>query len=244
VFVCNKTIQCIALKLRSQHHRFWFDNNRCKPLRYHDQNQDVLIVKTITRAGTIVFRNPLKFRKYIHVLPCSLKPRSNFHLLARHLSVLPSSSLGRVGSNSVEAQASIVELDALQGNVHLPRVVLSGASNEAAVLVRKVAERLAARLVPAVLDGSLRDGSGVGDGVLDSTGLGVDVDLLAARDDGAHSEGVVAAGEVGVVAGRAGAGDLGDVGRAVRGRGLVEPEGVVGGRDGLVVDGRGGADGE
>jgi hypothetical protein len=157
---------------------------------------------------------------------------------------LPSSSLGRVGSNSVETQASIVELDALESDIHLPRVVLGRASDEAAVLVRKVAERLAARLVPAILDGSLRDGSGVGDGVLDSAGVGVDVDLLAARDDGAHSEGVVAAGEVGGVAGRAGARDLSDVGRAVRGRGLVEPKGVVGGRDGLVVDGRGGADRE
>ena len=161
-----------------------------------------------------------------------------------HLSVLPSSSLGRVGSNSIETQASVIELDALQSNKHLPRVVLRRASDEATVLVRKVAERLAVRLVPASLDCSLRDGSGVCDRVLDSAGLGIDVDLLAARDNGAHSEGVVAASEVGVVAGRAGTADLSDVGRAVGGCGLVEPEGLVGGRDALVVDGRGGADGE
>ena len=97
------------------------------------------------------------------------------------------------------------------------------------MFVRKVPERLALGQVPAGLDIALRDSSRVGDGVLDRAGLGVDVHLLAAGDDGAHSEAVVAAGEVGGVAGRAGAGDRLDVRGAVGGCGLVEPEGLVGG---------------
>jgi hypothetical protein len=169
-----------------------------------------------------------------------LNPLDGFSL---RLSVLPSSGGGRVGRNSAEAQASIVKLQALKSDIHLPRVVLRRASNETSVLVRKVAERLAFGEVPTSLDISLRNCSRVGNGVLDSTGLGVDVHLLAAGDDGSHSEGVVAAGEVGGVAGRAAA-DVLDVRRAVGGCGLVEPEGLVGGGDGLVVDWRGGARGD
>jgi hypothetical protein len=149
--------------------------------------------------------------------------------LPPHLSVLPSSSLSRVGSNSAETQASIVELHTLQSNIHLPRIVVRRASNETTMFVRKVPERLALGQVPASLDVTLRDSSRVGDRVLDGASLGVDVHLLAAGDDGAHSEAVVAAGEVGGVAGRAGAGDRLDVRGAVGGCGLVEPEGLVGG---------------
>jgi hypothetical protein len=170
----------------------------------------------------------------------------NVRLSIPHLSVLPSSGLSRVGSNSVEAQALIVKLDALESDKHLPRrAVARRASDEATEFVREVAEGLAVtrREVPPGLDIALRDSSRVCDGVLDSTSLGVDVDLLAAGDAGSHAESVVAAGKVGGVAGRAAAEFL-DVGRAVGGCGLVEPEGLVGGRDGSVVDGRGGADRE
>lgn len=80
----------------------------------------------------------------------------------------------------------------------------------------------------------------MGDGVLDSTSVFLDVDLLATGDDNAHAEGAVAAGEGGGVAGRAGA-ELLDVLGAVGGGGLVEPDGLAGGLDGEVVDGRGGA---
>ena len=149
--------------------------------------------------------------------------------LPPHLSVLPSSSLSRVGSNSTETQASIVELHTLQSNIHLPRIVVRRASNETTMFVRKVPERLALGQVPAGLDIALRDSSRVGNRVLDRAGLGVDVHLLAAGDDGAHSEAVVAAGEVGGVAGRAGTCDRLDVRGAVGGCGLVEPEGLVGG---------------
>lgn len=175
------------------------------------------------------------------------KHRENVQLSISHLSVLPSSGLSTVGSNSVEAQAVIVELDALESDKHLPRrAVARRASDEATEFVRKVAEGLAVgavRKVPAGQNRTFWGGSGVSDGVSNSTGLGVDVDLLAAGDAGSHAEGVVAAGEVGAVAGRAAAEFL-DVGRAVGGCGLVEPEGLVGGRDGSVVDGRGGADRE
>ena len=162
--------------------------------------------------------------------------------LPPHLSVLPSSSLSRVGSNSAETQASIVELHTLQSNIHLPRIVVRRASNETTMFVRKVPERLALGQVPAGLDIALRDSSRVGDGVLDLTGGGLDVDFLATGDDDAHAEGVLAAGKSGEVAGRAGTESL-DVLGAVGGGGLVEPDGLARGGEGLVVDGRGRAGG-
>jgi hypothetical protein len=203
-------------------------------------------VKSTTRASIIIFRNPLNCRDYVHCTTTISNPGKTSQS-PPHLSVLPSSGLSRVGSNSVEAQALIVKLDALESDKHLPRrAVARRASDEATEFVGEVAEGLAVgavREIPSGLDIALRDSSRVCDGVLDSTSLGVDVDLLAAGDAGSHAESVVAAGKVGGVAGRAAAEFL-DVGRAVGGCGLVEPEGLVGGRDGSVVDGRGGADRE
>ena len=121
------------------------------------------------------------------------------------LRVLPGAGLGGVAAQSVEAQASIVKLNALEANEDLPRVVLSRAGNEATVRVGEDAEAVAGAGGPASDDGALGDSSGVGNGVLDGTSVGLDVNLLAARDDGAHAKGVVAAGEDGGVAGRAAA---------------------------------------
>ena len=239
------------LEHRSQCHLLWLANQQT-PLRDYNQYQAISMVESITRArgGIIIFRNPLNCRDYVQCslhLKSSKKTQENVQLSIPHLSVLPSSSLSTVGSNSVEAQAVIVELDALETDKHLPRrAVGHRASNETTEFVRKVAEGLAVSRICQVPPSNhvpFRDGSTVGDGVLDSTSLGVDVDLLAAGNAGSHAENVVAAGKVGGVAGRAGA-ELLDVGRAVGGCGLVEPEGLVGGRDGGVVDGRGGADGE
>jgi len=94
------------------------------------------------------------------------------------------------------------------------------------VFVRQVPERLALGQVPAGDDVALGDSGRVRDGVFHGARLGVDVHLLAAGDHGSHSEGVVAAGEVGGVSGGAGACGL-DVRGAVGGCGFVEPEGLV-----------------
>ena len=75
-----------------------------------------------------------------------------------------------------------------------------------------------------------------------------DVDLLSARhgvvQSGARGGGVQSAGdEDGGVVLEAGAVEPGDAGWAVGGGLLVDPEGLAGGVDLAVVDGRGGADG-
>lgn len=163
-------------------------------------------------------------------------------ILASPLRVLPSAGSGGVAGESVEAEASAVEVNALQTNEDLERVVLGRASDERTVGVGEDAEAVARADGPAGLDGAFRNSGGVGDGVLDGTSLAVDVDLLAARDDDAEAEGVLAAGESGAVAGRAGA-DVLDVLGAVGGGLLVEPDGLAGGGDGLVVDGGGRAGG-
>ena len=156
------------------------------------------------------------------------------------LRVLPGAGFGAVASKSIEAQASIVEVDALKANENLEGAVLSRASNERTVGVGEDAEAVARADGPASLDRTFGLSGGVGLGVLDGTGVGVDVDLLATWDNHTHRKGVLAASESSGVAGGAAANVL-DVVGAVGGGLLIEPDGVARGRDGLVVDGRGGA---
>jgi hypothetical protein len=157
------------------------------------------------------------------------------------LGVLPGTGLGSVAGKSAEAQAGVVELKALKGSEDLPHVLLllERAGDETAVLVAENAEAVAGGGGPAGNDGALGLHGGVCDGVLDGTGVGLDVDLLAAGDDNAHAETAFTAAEGGVVAGRAGLNVLGAVG----GGGLAEPDGLARGSEALVVDGRGRAGG-
>ena len=156
------------------------------------------------------------------------------------LRVLPGASLGAVAGEGVEAQASLVEVNALEANEDLVRVVLSRAGDESTVGVGEDAEAVAGADGPASLNGAFGHSGGMGLGVLDGTGVGVDVDLLATRHNDAHGKSVLAASESSGVAGGAAANVL-DVLGAVGGGLLVKPDGVARSRDGLVVDGRSGA---
>ena len=97
------------------------------------------------------------------------------------LRVLPGTSLGNVAGEGVEAQASAVEVNALKANEDLERTVVGRAGDERTVGVGEDAEAVARADGPASLDGAFGLSGGVGLGVLDGTGVGVDVDLLASR---------------------------------------------------------------
>jgi hypothetical protein len=157
------------------------------------------------------------------------------------LGVLPRSGLSSVGCNDIEAQASIIEMQTLESDKHLPRVFVtarSRAGDEPAILVGEVAERVAFGQVPPSLDIVLGDSGRVGNSVLDSARFTLDVHLLTTRNESTHTEGGGPAEEVGGIAGWA-AGDLFYAGRAIRSGGFVEPDGVVRGCKVLVMD-RGG----
>jgi hypothetical protein len=165
-------------------------------------------------------------------------PPTSTRFLCR-LGVLPRGGLSGVGCNNIEAQASIIEIQTLESDEHLPRVFVTvrcRAGNEPAVLIGEVAERVAFGQVPPSLDVVLRDSGRVGNSVLDSARLALDVHLLTTRNESTHTEGAGPAEEVGGVAGWA-ASDLFYARRAKRSGGLVKPEGLVGGRKVLVMDG-------
>jgi hypothetical protein len=154
------------------------------------------------------------------------------------LRVLPGTSVGDVAGEGVEAQASIVEVNALKTNEDLVGAVVGRAGDERTVGVGEDAEAVARADGPASLDSTLSCDDRVGLGVLEGTGVGLNVDLLASRYDHTHREGVLAASESGEVAGRACA-DILDALGAEGGGLLVEPDGLTGSGDSLVVDGRG-----
>jgi hypothetical protein len=168
--------------------------------------------------------------------PETLPPTSTEFLF--RLGVLPGGGLRSVGCDSIKAQASIIKIQTLESDKHLPRVFVVArprTGDETAVLVCEVAERFAFGQVPPGDDVALGDGGGVGDSVLDSARFELDVYLLTTRNDSTHTEGIVSTKKVGSVADWAAANVL-YVARAERTSGLVEPDGLIGGREGLVMD--------
>jgi hypothetical protein len=168
--------------------------------------------------------------------PETLPPTSTGFLFS--LGVLPGGGPSSVRCDSIKAQASIIKIQTLESDEHLPGafvVARSRTGNETAVLVCEVAERLAFSQVPPSDDVALGDGGRVSDSVLDSARFELDVHLLTTRNDSTHTEGIVSTKKVGSVADWAAAHVL-YVARAEGTSGLVEPDGLIGGREGLVMD--------
>jgi hypothetical protein len=77
----------------------------------------------------------------------------------------------------------------------------------------------------------------VSNSVLDSTRFELDVHLLTTRNDSTNAKGIVPTKKVGSVADQTAA-NIHYVTRAERTSGLIKPDGLVGSREGLVMDGR------